>query len=63
MISPNKMFKMQRLKKISYDPACETLADHFLVDYPTVHPEARKDLAQTIQEAVEDWCAEHLEGS
>lgn len=40
--------------KYSYDPACETLAEHFLADKPS-HPLDKCELAQVIQDAVESW--------
>jgi hypothetical protein len=49
------------MKKLSYDPACETLAEHFLQDQE-VDDEAHMRrlivaLSQAIQEAVEAWFA------
>lgn len=41
--------------KAGYDPACETLAEHFLRDDPIDDPLARGSLAAAIQGAVEDW--------
>jgi hypothetical protein len=41
-------------KSFSYDPACETLAEHFLGDRPELKP-LRQRLAQHIQEEVEGW--------
>jgi hypothetical protein len=37
----------------SYDGACETLAEHFLST--VAERDAVKELAQHIQDAVEDW--------
>jgi hypothetical protein len=53
-----------------WDPACEDLAEHFLDDprrrmtpssgYALERlDEMRRELAQRIQDAVEDWFAEH----
>jgi lauroyl/myristoyl acyltransferase len=47
------------MKKLSYDPACESLAEHFLLD-TEVDDEAHmrrliEELSQAIQEAVEQW--------
>ena len=44
----------------TYDPACYELAEHFLKDEPisehsTPYEQACRDLALTIQQAVEDW--------
>jgi lauroyl/myristoyl acyltransferase len=49
----------KRKKRMTYDPACESLAKHFLQD-TEVDDEAHmrrlvEDLAQAIQEAVEQW--------
>jgi hypothetical protein len=52
--------------KLTYDPACYELAEHFMKDVPpnensrghngrTPHEQACHDLALTIQQAVEDW--------
>jgi len=41
--------------KAGYDPACGTLADHFLKDDPVDHPDAQTSLAAAIQGAVENW--------
>jgi hypothetical protein len=38
----------------TYDPACETLAEHFLQDNDN-SPSRREELSLAIQEAVEDW--------
>jgi hypothetical protein len=38
-----------------YDPACETLAEHFLQDDPVAHPDAKGSLSAAIQQAVESW--------
>lgn len=40
----------------TYDEKCGDLADHFLVDEPALIP-LKRELALTIQEAVEDWFA------
>lgn len=38
---------------MSYDPACITLAEHFL---PTTAPDRLKsELAQAVQDCVENW--------
>lgn len=44
----------------TYDPACYELAEHFLEhepvsEYSTPYEQACRDLALTIQQAVEDW--------
>jgi lauroyl/myristoyl acyltransferase len=39
---------------MGYDPKCEELARHFLPDAP-VPSEDIQNLAQTIQDAIEDW--------
>jgi hypothetical protein len=46
----------------SYDPACEDLAEHFLRDgivdgRSVLTEENKKELAQAIQDAVENWIA------
>jgi hypothetical protein len=42
-------------KPRSYDSTCEELAEAFLADHqPFTHAE-KEDLAQTIQNAIEDW--------
>ena len=51
--------KMSDRKKYSYDKECEALADYFLADEalrgnPKIN-ENVKELAQAIQDAVEDW--------
>ena len=38
----------------SYDPACETLAEHFLSD-ERHGPNDLRDLSQEIQDTVESW--------
>lgn len=52
----------RELARHSYDSECERLAEHFLADFSGIYPLAVKDLAQTIQEAVEDWLRPHIEG-
>jgi hypothetical protein len=43
-------------KPYSVDSECYDLAVHFLADVPTLDTEdARKELAQEIQDAVESW--------
>jgi hypothetical protein len=43
-------------KKQTFDSKCYDLAEHFLEDEPTLDNEdARNELAQEIQEAVESW--------
>lgn len=43
----------------TYDPASADLADHFLQDEPNLNTkEGRRDLACTIQQAVEAWFEE-----
>lgn len=41
------------MKPEGYDPACEDLALHFLEEDGLEH--LKRDLAQHIQDAVEDW--------
>lgn len=44
---------------MSYDPKCEELACHFLKDF-TQHMKAHDaELAQVIQDSVEDWFRMH----
>ena len=38
-----------------YDPKCEELAAAFLVDHPPFSRFEKEDLAQAIQDAIEDW--------
>ena len=47
-------------KPISYDPACEPLAEHFLSDVrsdltPREYREYRRSLCYALQTAVESW--------
>lgn len=45
--------------KKSFDPACRTLAEHFLQDDGNPNDHYRRDeLAAHIQQAVEDWFAD-----
>lgn len=47
-------------RQYSYDSACEELAEHFLTGSPQARlPEAKEELAQDIQDAVESWFADH----
>lgn len=41
-------------KNYSYDPECKKLAEYFITDAGN-DPAGIPDLAQTIQDAVEDW--------
>lgn len=41
-------------RKYSYDEECERLARHFLADHIPTN-EMVRDLAQRLQEAVEEW--------
>ena len=43
----------------TYDPACETLAEHFLQDGNPNDHYRRDSLAVAIQQAVEDWFEDH----
>lgn len=43
--------------RFSYDPRCEELAEHFL-NAETHDGEHVRKLAQTIQDAIEDWLTE-----
>lgn len=43
--------------RFSYDAQCEELAEHFLSDETHDHEHVQK-LAQTIQDAIEDWLRE-----
>lgn len=45
----------ERRKPLSYDPRCENLAAACLVDRPPFSIVEKEDLAQTIQDAIEDW--------
>jgi len=46
--------------EFAYDPACETLARHFLPETWTIERErAVQELAQKIQEEIEAWLDEH----
>jgi hypothetical protein len=48
--------------RFSYDEKCEDLAEYFLVG--TTHdPEHVRKLAQTIQDAIEDWMLELERGA
>ena len=38
-----------------YDPKCEDLAEAFLDDHKPFSRFEKEDLAQTIQDAIEDW--------
>jgi len=40
---------------LGFDSKCADLADHFLRDEPAEIVRKRNDLAQAIQDAVEDW--------
>jgi len=40
---------------MSYDQRCFELAEYFLMDEPNVLKEGVSDLAQHIQDAIEDW--------
>ena len=48
--------------RFSYDARCEELAEHFLDEKPRNDEHVRK-LAQTIQDAIEDWLRERDEAS
>lgn len=41
-------------RKYSFDPKCMDLAEHFLPSHAT--QSVKNELAQTIQDAVEDFC-------
>jgi hypothetical protein len=41
-----------------YDPKCEDLAAAFLADHPPFSRFEKEHLAQTIQDAIEDWFAD-----
>ena len=52
-------------KPLAYDPKCQSLAEDFLDDHRPFTEAEAQDLAQTIQDAIEDWFAareNHLEG-
>jgi Mn-dependent DtxR family transcriptional regulator len=52
-------------KPRSYDPKCHLLAEQFLSDHLPFSEAENDDLAQTIQDAIEDWFfarENHLEG-
>ena len=42
-------------KKYSYDEKCDELARYFMSDGEDVPEEAIADLAQSIQDAIENW--------
>jgi hypothetical protein len=42
-------------KQRSYDPKCFSLAEDFLDDHRPFTEAEAQDLAQTIQDAIEDW--------
>ncbi len=42
-----------------YDEKCEELADYFLKDEDDMPQNAKADLAQHIQDAIEDWLGSH----
>jgi hypothetical protein len=45
---------------MSYDVKCEELAKAFLDDEPELESDSNiMSLAQTIQDAIEDWIEEH----
>lgn len=44
-----------RIKPYCYDSGCEELAEHFLIDNGPYGREQVRDLAQTIQDAIEAW--------
>lgn len=46
-------------KRFSVDPKSYDLAEHFLADKPNVTEDERRDLAQHIQDAIEDWLNDH----
>jgi len=43
---------------MSYDQNCQDLAEHFMQDVGDVLPGEVQDLAQHIQNSIEDWLAE-----
>jgi Mn-dependent DtxR family transcriptional regulator len=45
---------------MSYDPKCYDLAESFLQDHPGYPKEAADDLAQAIQDAIEEWFEDRL---
>ena len=45
----------KKAKEYSYDQDCEDLARGFLEDDGTLTDERLKELAQTIQDAIENW--------
>jgi hypothetical protein len=51
-------FIPKRARRLSFDPACRELADHFLSTSGWTEAE-RNDLSQDIQEAVENWLEDH----
>lgn len=41
-----------------YDARCKELAEVFLADFPSLNtPEKIDELAQSVQEAIDDWFA------
>jgi hypothetical protein len=55
MISDERKARLDR--RISYDPACYNLAEHFFRDHPLGTDENVDRLAQHIQQAIEDEIA------
>lgn len=45
----------ERTKPYCYDSRCEELAEHFLIDHGSYGREQVRELAQTIQDAIEAW--------
>jgi hypothetical protein len=49
----------------TFDPACQDLAEHFLLDEPNnkdsadIHAQRVRSLSVAIQQAIEDWHEDH----
>ena len=48
------------LTKKTYDIMCYNLAEHFLLDFDRSTPDQMVELAQHIQDAIEDYVAENI---
>ncbi len=49
------------MKKHMYDAKCEELAEYFLTGEKAVKSRDVTELAQTIQDAIEDWLEQNRE--
>ena len=57
-----KLLWKPRQRRYSFDSACYSLAEHFLSDYENVTEQNKKNLAQNIQDACEDFLDTFEEG-